>query len=116
MDMQATDKFTDWVEQSALENIRAHIKSGDDFKREGYTALTVIMAGAGGLLAYTIKLFESDSHVSVAIAAGALSLYLFILSALLVINCLRVGAFPAPTNEPKNLNQRKFSLQQMREA
>src|SRR5690242_3088211 len=93
----------DWVEKAALENIKGHIKSAEDMKRESNGALTVILAGAAGSLAYAAKFLEAPSQMDLAVAFGALAFYLFALGATLVHRCLRIGEFPPPTNEPAHL-------------
>jgi hypothetical protein len=114
MEVAVDDKLLDWVEQSALENLRAHIKSADDIKRESNTALAIIIVGASGSLAYTAKIIEYPANVNLALAFAVLTIYLFGLCAILVLKCLRVGAFPSPTNEPRNLNQSQYPLSKLR--
>jgi hypothetical protein len=114
--LNADSKLLDWVEQAALENIRAHVKCADDIKRESNTAMAIIIAGASGALAYAAKLIESPTDLPLALAAGMLSIYLFSLCAVLVFKCLTVGVFPSPTNEPKHLYQKQFSLETLREV
>ena len=116
MEIAADDKLLDWVEQAALENIRAHIKSADDIKRESSIALAVLLAGASGSLAYAAKALEAPINNHVALAFGVLSVYLFALCAALVIRCLRVGSFPSPTNQPNNLYQKSHQLYRLREV
>jgi hypothetical protein len=106
----------DWVEKAALENIKGHIKSAEDMKRESNGALTVILAGAAGSLAYAAKFLEAPSQMDLAVAFGALAFYLFALGATLVHRCLRIGEFPPPTNEPAHLNQKQYSVNRLREV
>ena len=116
MDMNVDDKLLDWVEGAALENIRAHIKSAEDIKRESNTALTIIIAGGSGALAFVANALHAPINIHVTVAMAVLSIYLFALCAILVIRCLRVGSFPSPTNEPKNLYQKQYRLSRLREA
>lgn len=116
MDANADLELLNWVEQAALENMRAHIKSGDDIKRESNIALTVIIAGASSALAYAVNVIGSPLDIDVLWGVSVLSGYLFLLCAVLVFKCLRVGAFPAPTNEPTNLYKSDYPLQEIREC
>jgi hypothetical protein len=51
-----------------------------------------------------------------AIGLGTACVYLFSLSALLVWHCMKVADMPSPTNEPLNLYQNDFTLQQIRQT
>lgn len=105
----------DWVEQAALENLRGRRANADYLQKEGVTTLTIFLAGCGGGIAYSVKGFESGD-LWLAFGGTAFTVYLFILSALLVCKVLKVGSIPALYNEPRHLYQKEYSLPVMREA
>ena len=110
------NNLIDWAEQHALENIRFHLGTADTLAKEATTTLTLLLAGVGGTMAHAMqginKETMSDSHV----ASIVLAVYLVVISATLVYKCMRVAPIPAPTNEPKNIYQPNFKLDDLREA
>lgn len=106
----------DWVEKAGLENLRFHLQSADNLTKESNTTLTILLTGAGGALAYALKSVEASSPGATTYAAMALSLYLFVLCGLLVLKCIWIGIIPALTNEPDNLFQPSFGLEQLRKV
>lgn len=108
-------EFAEWVEERALENLRFHIQSAEMISKEANTTLTVFLAGFGGASAYTVKLADAHASTWLLSATIAFGICLLVLSGLLILFCLKIEVIPAPTNEPRNLNQPSFSLQSMRE-
>jgi len=106
----------DWVEGQALENVRFHVQSADIILKEANTTLTLLLAGVGGASAYVVKLLETGRPVWLLVAAIAFGLWLLCLSAWLIRGCLKIEPIDAPTNEPKNLFQPKFSLEAIKEV
>ncbi|MBA1446614.1 MAG: hypothetical protein M3H12_07765 [Chromatiales bacterium] len=106
----------DWVEQAALENIRFHLQVTETLAKEAASTLILLLAGMGGALAYAVKGFEQATLTSLAVGAGMLSAWLMVVGCLLVIKCLLSTWLYAPTNEPKNLYQKDYSLDEMHEA
>jgi hypothetical protein len=109
-------EMIEWVEQAGLECLRAHVKSCDDIRQQSNTALAVLTAGAAGALAYGMKALEAPANKPLAIAALAVSVYLFVICAALATRCLMVADYPSVTNTPKNLYQKEFDLNAVREA
>lgn len=108
-------KLLDWAEKSGLENLKWHRETADLLQKQAVTTLTVLLAGATGGLAFVIKGVEHNSLWWV-IGSAAFSVYLYALCALLVFNTLRIKSFPSLYNEPKNLFQPAFTLEEMKEA
>lgn len=100
----------DWIERAALENMRGHLQSADTLAKEATTTLTILLAALSGAFGYALT--DSDYRVS----AVALTGYLFVLCAMLVTRCMKIGEFPATTNEPRNLNQEGFPLDALRKV
>ena len=91
----------DWIEKSAVENLKQRVECADVLAKEAATTLTVLLAGAGGSLAYGIKIADGDFSVSVLIAVFV-CIWLAICAMLLVRKCLKIDAIALVYNEPKN--------------
>lgn len=105
----------EYAESAGLENLRNHVAAADTLAKEANTTLTVLLAGAAGSLAYTLKLLDGSS-ASLSIGLATACFYLFALSASLVWRCMKIDALPNTTNEPQNLYQADYSITQIREA
>ena len=108
------DNLIDWVEQSALSNLRGHSENADGLALQSNSTLTLLLTAAGASLGYSITKFDTGHISHAAIMAACLALYFFILAAILIIKCIKVKDFPSITNEPKNLFQEKYSLDSLR--
>ena len=106
----------DFFEAEAKENAGFHIACAETLMREANMFLNLLLAGAGGGLALTITLAEKLAPAWQTVATGATSGYLFLLAGLLLMKCLRVRPIYPPANEPKNLMQEGFSIEQIRKA
>lgn len=106
----------DWVEKQALENLRFRIQDADNLTKESNTTLTLLLAGMGSGFAYELKLISENAQPWLLLSIFMVSSYLLILCSLLIFNCLKIAAIPAPTNEPNNLYQPAFALEVLREA
>ncbi|ABX15499.1 hypothetical protein UXJ26_24500 [Burkholderia multivorans] len=51
----------DWVEKSAIENLKTHHACADVIAKDAATTLTVFLAALGGGLAYGAKALEQNS-------------------------------------------------------
>lgn len=92
----------DWVEKAALENLKGRITTADNLAKEAGNTLTVLLAGAGGSLAYAIKLLDESAKLSTFVAMVA-GVWFTVLSILLVWKCLTIQSIPAIGNEPANV-------------
>lgn len=106
-----TDKL-DYAERAGIENLKERIEVAGMIQREANTALTLFLSGAGASLAYAAHVADAQP----AFAAGALaaSVYLFVIGGILARECLGLIAYPATWNEPRNLNQVDYPLEQIR--
>lgn len=99
----------DWAEKAGIENMRDHVSNADLIQKQASTLLTMLLSGAAAAL-----YFGSD-HEELRFVAVIVSFWLFGLSAFLTRKCLMFGDFPSVWNEPKNLNQKGFELDKLRE-
>lgn len=106
-------EFLDWVEQAGLENLKSHRETADLLQKQAVTTLTVLLAGATGGLAFAVKGVEHGS-LWWAIGSAAFSVYLYLLCALLVFKTLTIKDFPSLYNEPQNLFQPTFRLEEVK--
>ena len=104
-----------WAEQAGIENLKQQKSAADLLRKEGTTTLTVLLAGATGMLAYGVKGLESGLDW---LSVGSLSMsgLLYFLAVMTVQKVLRFQGFPAIYNEPLNLYQKGFALDVMREV
>lgn len=109
------DSLLSWAENAGIENLKQQKAASDLLRKEGTTTLTVLLAGATGVLAYAVKGIESQIGWLM-LGALVMSLFLYILSAYLVQYVLRFQGFPAIYNEPEHLYQKEFPLELMREV
>ena len=110
------NKALDFFEAEAQKNADFHLENAEALLREGNTFLNLLLAGAGGLLALMISLAEKTAPLWQTAGTGAASAYLFFLSGLLVFKCLWARPIYPPANEPKNLMQEGFEIEQIRRA
>lgn len=109
-------ELLDWVEKAALENLRFRLQNTETLAKEAAATLTVLLAGMWAALAYAVKVFESGGGSVLAWGAAALSAWLMLCGMLLVWKCLMTQNLSIPTNEPKNLLQKQYALDALREA
>jgi hypothetical protein len=84
--------------------------------KDASTTLTILLAGIGGALAYVVKGLEVRPIAALTFGAGVFAIWLMLAAIVLMVQCIVTTALPAPTNEPKNLYQKEFGLDQLREA
>lgn len=111
-----TNDLLEWVEKAGQENLRFRLQNSETLAKEAAWTLTVLMAGMAGSLAYAAKGFEQSPPTSLAVGAGVLAMWLMIAGFMLVIFCMLTTSLPAPTNEPKNLYQKDFPLEAIRQV
>lgn len=98
-----------WIEKAALKNLRDRSNNGDLIHKEASTLLTVLLSGAGAALYFGMQ------HNDVRFSALTVSLWLFAIATVLTLKCLMFGDYPSVWNEPKNLNQKGYELDQLRQ-
>ncbi|WP_430227259.1 hypothetical protein [Paraburkholderia tropica] len=106
----------DWIEEAAIENMKAHHACADVIAKDAATTLTVFLAAMAGGMTYAAKAIEQKSWTWFSIGATAFTVWFFVLSALLVWKCLMMRPIPPVYNEPRNLNQSGFELEALKEA
>lgn len=109
-------ELLDWAEKAGAENIKFRLQNAETLAKEASTTLTILLAGIGGSLAYAVKGFESAQISSLAFGAAVLSAWLTLAAVVLMVQCIVTTALPAPTNEPKNLFQKDYELDKLREV
>lgn len=112
---RVSDKL-DWIEAAALENMKAHHASADAIAKDAATTLTIFLAAMAGGLTYAAKGIDQNSWTWLPVGATAFTIWFFVLSALLVWKCLMMRPIPSGYNEPSNLNQPGFELDELKEA
>lgn len=112
------DDVLKWAEQSSAENMKFRLQTAEQLSKDANTALTLLLAGVGGALAFVAKALENTSHQPSTILAGAgsLSIWFMVLAVLTLHFCIQTRPLPAPTNEPQNLNQPDFDLEALRQV
>lgn len=107
----------DWAEKAGLENLKFRLQNSETLAKESTTTLTILLAGIAGSLTYATKYWEmGKSSMPLAGGCAALSLWLMVLSFLLVNNCIKTKPLQPPTNEPRNLYQPEFELEALRKV
>ncbi|MEW8072926.1 MAG: hypothetical protein AB2826_21120 [Candidatus Thiodiazotropha sp.] len=110
-----TDLLT-YAETAGLENLRFRIQNSEVLAKEAASTLTIILAGMGGSLAFAANGLEQTMPSSLTIGAAALALWLMFVGCLLVVFCMLTTELQAPTNEPDNLYQTGYSVEEIRRA
>ena len=98
----------EWVEKAALENLKFHLQTVEVLSKEANTTLTILIAALSGAFAFALNGGRFTA------AAWILTVYLVALCMLLVTQCMMIREVPAPTNEPRNLNQEGYTLDALR--
>lgn len=106
----------DYAEKAGLENLKFRLQNAETLAKESNGILTILLAGIGGAMALATKGFEQAHPLPSAITVGAvgLAVWLMVAAAVLVVFCMLSMDLPAPTNEPLNLYQPDFALEQIR--
>ncbi|WP_316872950.1 hypothetical protein [Ralstonia edaphi] len=106
----------DWIEKSAIENLKAHHATADIVAKEASTTLTVLLAGAAGGLAYAGKAIDTTSWTWYSFGTAAFTAWMTWLCYRCVTECLMVSELPQIYNEPRNLDAPDLSLNELRES
>ncbi len=99
----------DWAEIAGIENMKDHVNNADMIQKQASTFLTLLLSGAGAALYFGMQ------HDELRFVAVMVSFWLFGLATVLTVKCLMFGDFPSVWNEPKNLNQKDYKLDELRE-
>ncbi|MCB5207805.1 hypothetical protein [Methylovorus mays] len=106
-------KILEWVEVAAIENMKSRQQNIDLITAEAHTTLTIGLSAIGVVFAYTVQNVNGESVIFY--SALFTTVYLIASVLYLVSNCLIQGDFPPVYNEPKNLNQKNYSLDELKE-
>lgn len=106
----------DWIERAGVSNMQGKHATAQWLAQQAGVTLTVLLAGAGGSLAYATKLMEPGATAA-AWGAAWLCGYLAVLGLWLVVGCLLARPIGAVYNEPGNLLSdaaQKYSFDELR--
>jgi hypothetical protein len=106
----------DYAEKAGLENLRFRLQVTEALLKDATSTLTFLIAGIGGSLAYAASGFDKANLSALAVGAAVLSLWLMVISALLVIRCMGSQELQTPTNEPLNLFKPEYAILEIREV
>lgn len=106
----------DWAEKQGTESMKARFTTADLLAKESQATLTVLLAGVGGSAAYATKMLDPGPAATATWGFAAACAYLSALSIVLIMRCLRFQSYPAQFQTPKNLLQRGFTLNALREV
>ena len=109
-------EMLDWAEKAGAENIKFRLQNAEILAKDASTMLTILLAGIGGALTYVIKGLEVRPISALTFGTGVFAAWLMFAAIVLMLQCIVTTALPAPTNEPKNLYQKEFDLDQLREV
>jgi hypothetical protein len=90
--------------------------SGSRRTQEGEQHYLTLLLAAGGALALTERNLGVGGRQALALGLFLGSVYLFMLSAIVLVKCLSLRDMPSPTNEPSHLYQPTFTFDQVREG
>lgn len=86
----------------------------DELIRQSSHLLSVLLSGAGGGLALAVSLMNQGADEWLVFATAVVSVYLFLICAMIVLMCLWSDDVYPPANSPKNLYQEGVSVYQIR--
>lgn len=92
-----------WVEENGRLVSMFQERCTDALERQAATLLNLLLAGAGGALAYTVSLMEKQAPAWIQAGMGVASAWLFIASAFVVFRVLWSRPVVGPGNDPGNL-------------
>ena len=107
-------KLLDFVEEQTEKNAAFHIACAESLAKEANSLLTILLAGAGAIFWYVMKLLETSEQSWLIIGLSTVSLYLFLLSGIVTWKCLWSREMYPPANEPKNLHKPKYKIDVIR--
>jgi hypothetical protein len=109
-------KTLEWIEKHAQESLKARFQTAEILAKESQTTLTVLLAAIGASAAYAAKIFQPGAAGPIEIAAAVTCVYLVMLAVTLVAACMIFVSYPALHQDPLNLMQPTYSIDEIREA
>lgn len=107
----------EWAEKAGAENIKYRLQCCDSLAKDASTMLTILLAGVGGALATVAKCFDSaGTPMPIIFGSAVLAVWFMVLAAALIHYCVRTSPVPVPTNEPENLFQPEYALDDLRKV
>jgi len=92
-----------WVESEVKANASFQVDCADALERQASTLLNLLLAGAGGALAYTVSLAEKHAVIWQQMGMAGTSAWLFFVAAMLLMRVLWSRPIYGPANDPENL-------------
>lgn len=92
-----------WVEGEARANAAFQVNCAEALERQASALLNLLLAGAGGALAYAVNLAEKHAAIWLQFGMVAVSFWLFAVAALLMVRVLWSRPIYGPANDPVNL-------------
>lgn len=94
-----------WVEDAAKANSTFQIGCADVLDRQASVLLNLLLAGAGGALAYAVNLAEKQAAAWQQVGMAGTAIWLFLVAGLLLVQALWNRPTYGPANDPENLQQ-----------
>jgi hypothetical protein len=110
------NEILDWAEKAGLENLKFRLQTCDTLAKDAGTTLTVLLAGLGATLAYAMKGAEESTSSALTVGAGAMAGWLMFVASVLICKCITTTPIWPPTNEPRNLYQKTYAWDDLREV
>jgi hypothetical protein len=101
----------EWIDEAGRENLRFRLQNAETLAREAHQTLMVLLAGMGAALAYVVRVLEYGPVTAVGAGVAAVTVWLTLSAAVLVVECILSRDLPVPANEPDNLWQEGWTLE-----
>jgi hypothetical protein len=109
-------KVLDFAEAAGAENIRFRLKIADDLARDVSTTLTLLLSGLGVAMSYAVTSVRAGAFdVSTAVAV-IMAAWLALAAFTLLLKCVLSRKLSVPTNEPGNILQDSWLIDELRRA
>ena len=99
--------------QAGLKNIEFHLNNSESLSKDANASLRILLAAGLGALGYTAHLIETSAPGEVWGATGAVAVHLLVICGLMVRHCLSADDIMPPTNEPRNLECKGYSWEEI---
>lgn len=93
----------DWIEDHAKANAAFQIGCAGAMERQASALLNLLLAGAGGALAYAVNLVEKGAPPWLQAGMTATALWLFAVAGAVLLGVLWSRPIYGPGNDPRNL-------------
>jgi hypothetical protein len=94
-----------WIEGEARNNAEFQINCADALEKQASALLHLLLAGAGGALAYAVSLSEKHAASWQQAGMACTAIWLFIVAAILLVMALWSRPTYGPANDPENLHK-----------